>query len=150
MICHSGTSTVWYIATRLQYCLVMKAIGILSLFENEWSNGHIENSITLGFAKEGWFKRFESRTPIWCTAEVLRLEAERCLKKGEATAAEDLLHRALAVAEKQEALAWTLRCCLSLARLRCGQSRYEEAQDMMQAVFVAVRPGFVELRFARR
>ncbi|WP_170976811.1 winged helix-turn-helix domain-containing protein [Massilia sp. HP4] len=54
----------------------------------------------------------------WCAAEVWRASGERLLLgQGGEAAAEALFLRALAVARRQGALGWELRCATSLARL---------------------------------
>jgi predicted ATPase/DNA-binding winged helix-turn-helix (wHTH) protein len=56
----------------------------------------------------------------WCAPELMRLRAEQALADGREdglAVAESLLRDALGLANEQGALAWSLRCAMSLARL---------------------------------
>jgi predicted ATPase len=90
----------------------------------------------------------------WSLAEVLRVDAELLLWRGEpgaASAAETKLQRSLDLARQQAALSWELRTALSFARLRIGQERLSDAQDLLAPVYGKFTEGFgtSDLRSAR-
>jgi predicted ATPase len=90
----------------------------------------------------------------WSLAEVLRVDAELLLwrgKPGAASSAETKLQRSLDLARQQAALSWELRTALSFARLRIGQERLTEAQDLLGPVYSKFTEGFgtSDLRAAR-
>ncbi len=77
----------------------------------QWGYRHLEELSVLGegFATDALIERAQSGDPIWCSAEVLRLEALRLLREqGEAGSpgAIDLLSRSLDIARRQGALSW--------------------------------------------
>jgi hypothetical protein len=83
----------------------------------------------------------EPELVLWNTAELLRVDAELLLWHGApdaVAAAEAKLLRALAIAREQQALAWELRCAVSLARLR----RRAEARDLLVATYGKFTEGF--------
>jgi predicted ATPase len=84
----------------------------------------------------------------------LRVDAELLLWHGEpgaVSAAETKLQRSLELARQQAALFWELRTALSLARLRIGQDRLGDAQELLAPVFSKFTEGFgtSDLRSAR-
>jgi predicted ATPase/DNA-binding winged helix-turn-helix (wHTH) protein len=90
----------------------------------------------------------------WSLAEVLRVDAELLLWRGEpgaVSAAETKLQRSLELARQQAALSWELRTALSLARLRIRQDRLGDAQELLAPVFGKFTEGFgtSDLRSAR-
>ena len=90
----------------------------------------------------------------WSLAEVLRVDAELLLWRGEpgaVSAAETKLQRSLELARQQAALSWELRTALSFARLRIGQDRVGDAQELLAPVFSKFTEGFgtSDLRSAR-
>jgi predicted ATPase len=67
----------------------------------------------------------------WFEAELYRHKGQLLLRQGRTQAAEELYHRALAIARKQRAKLWELRAAVNLARLfrdhgRRGEARPEE------------------------
>lgn len=87
-------------------------------------------------------ERTESR---WCIAELLRIKGELLLLEGgrdASAAAERLFEESLFWARRQEALSWELRASISLARLRHGQRRTEEAYGLLAAVCGRFTEGF--------
>jgi len=90
----------------------------------------------------------------WSLAEVLRVDAELLLWRGEpgaVSAAETKLQRSLDLARQQAALSWELRTALSFARLRIGQERSTDARDLLEPVYRRFTEGFKtsDLRAAR-
>ena len=80
----------------------------------------------------------------WCTAEVLRAYGERLLREGAPdaeAAAERLFRHGLAVAERQNAWSWRLRCATSLARLQARQHRRAEARALLAPVHARFTEG---------
>ena len=78
----------------------------------------------------------------WFEAELYRHKGQLLLRQGRTQAAEDLYHRALAIAREQEAKLWELRAVASLARLRRDQGRPAEARDLLAPVYGWFTEGF--------
>jgi predicted ATPase len=78
----------------------------------------------------------------WFAAELCRQKGELLLRQGHADAAEELYHKALSIAEEQEAKLWELRAAASLARLHRGQGRHAEARDLLAPVYGWFTEGF--------
>ncbi|MDY0961133.1 ATP-binding protein [Massilia sp. CFBP9026] len=78
----------------------------------------------------------------WCAAEVWRASGERLLPgAGAARAAEALFERGLAAARAQGALAWELRCAISLARLWRDAGDGARARALLQPLVLALGDG---------
>ena len=75
-------------------------------------------------------------------AELYRHKGQLLLRQGRTQAAEELYHRALAIAREQEAKLWELRAVASLARLRRDQGRPAEARDLLAPVYGWFTEGF--------
>jgi predicted ATPase len=69
--------------------------------------------------------------------ELLRVKAEVLLSEAQPDLAEarHLLSEAIACAKAQSALSWELRASTTLARLRIGQGRIEEARILLASVY---------------
>ena len=79
----------------------------------------------------------------WLAAELYRHKGQLLLREGHAeAAAEELYHKALSIAEEQEAKLWELRAAASLARLRRDQGRRAEARDVLAPVYAWFTEGF--------
>jgi predicted ATPase/DNA-binding winged helix-turn-helix (wHTH) protein len=81
----------------------------------------------------------------WGMAELLRIRGELLLLEGTRGAiagAEDHFLRALDWARWQGALAWELRCAMSLARLRHAQGRTASARMLLAQVYDRFTEGF--------
>jgi len=90
----------------------------------------------------------------WYVAELLRIKGEFLLQQAGDNAlpvAEGWFREALQLARKQGALAWELRAAMSLARLKIGQGRQEDARKILPAVYDRFTEGFetADLRSAR-
>jgi len=88
----------------------------------------------------------------WCTAEIVRIEGERILKKRGPDAesqAESIFLRSMETADAQNALAWRLRTSMSLATLWHSQHRTAQACDMVASVYSQFTEG-LETRDLRR
>jgi predicted ATPase/DNA-binding winged helix-turn-helix (wHTH) protein len=90
----------------------------------------------------------------WSLPEVLRVDAELLLWRGEpnaVSAAETKLQRSLELAREQAALSWELRTALSFARLRMGQDRRADARELVEPVYSKFSEGFAtsDMRSAR-
>ncbi|MCW5626725.1 MAG: hypothetical protein KIT73_18560, partial [Burkholderiales bacterium] len=82
--------------------------------------------------------RSERNEEGWCIAELLRIKGELLSSVGRPDAAlEAGCHfvRALERARQQGALAWELRCAMSLARLYRDQDQPDQARMQLAAVF---------------
>ena len=75
-------------------------------------------------------------------AEVNRYKGRLLLRQGHTEAAEELYHKALSIAEEQEAKLWELRAAVSLARLHRDQGRRAEAHDLLAPVYGWFTEGF--------
>ncbi len=89
-------------------------------------------------AKAGQTKRAEekivaalehanSRSEMWCLAELLRIKASIRISIGRTAEAEALLARSIVVARDAGALSWQLRSATDLARLLTSETRHREA-----------------------
>jgi predicted ATPase/DNA-binding winged helix-turn-helix (wHTH) protein len=72
---------------------------------------------------------------LWCAPEIMRANAERLLHADPAARAEAEagLQAALAMAQRQGAHGWALRCATSLARAQFAAGRTEPARELLQA-----------------
>jgi predicted ATPase len=99
-------------------------------------------------------ERIERTRQLWWMAEALRVKGEVLLRMTDTDcdAAEDYLHRSLALARRQEALAWELRAAISLSRFCRERGRDLEARDALAGVYGRFIEGFstADLRAARR
>jgi predicted ATPase/DNA-binding winged helix-turn-helix (wHTH) protein len=90
----------------------------------------------------------------WNVAELLRIKGELLLQDAgnqSITAAEDFFHEAIKVARQQSALFWELRGAMSLARMRVGQGRPNDARVFLAPVYDKFTEGFetADLRAAQ-
>jgi predicted ATPase/DNA-binding winged helix-turn-helix (wHTH) protein len=98
--------------------------------------------------------RCEARDERWYLAELMRIKGVLLLGESEhrsVSAAEQCFGDALDVAKRQGALFWELRSALSLARMRIGQDRQEDARAVLAPVYEKFTEGFeiTDLRDAR-
>ncbi len=79
-------------------------------------------------------ERFRQMTPIgdFCSLRLVHNTPH----------AETCFHQALDIARRQQAKAWELRAATSLARLRQGQGKSEEAHDLLAPVYNWFTEGF--------
>jgi predicted ATPase len=68
-------------------------------------------------------------------AEIYRVRGELLLRQGDAVAAEASLHKAIEVAQRQEAKSWELQATTVLARLWHEQGRTAEAHAILAEVY---------------
>lgn len=90
-------------------------------------------------------ERAASGAAGWCSAEILRADAEALLAQNDPTLegrAEEQLLAALTVARHHKALAWELRSAMSLARLWQRRGQAHAAQDMLGPVYRRFSEGF--------
>jgi predicted ATPase/DNA-binding winged helix-turn-helix (wHTH) protein len=90
----------------------------------------------------------------WHVADLLRIKGELLLREADeqsVAAAEECFIGALEVSRRQGALFWELRAAVSLARLRIGQHRRDEARKVLVPVYDRFTEGFeiADLRSAR-
>jgi class 3 adenylate cyclase/predicted ATPase len=85
----------------------------------------------------------EATKERWYEAEVYRMAGEIALKSPECvTKAEAYFQHALAIARAQQAKSWELRAALSMARLRRGQGKRDEARNLLTPVYNWFTEGF--------
>ncbi len=99
--------------------------------------------------------RCKARDERWYVAELMRIKGVLLLQDTEnrfVTAAEQCFSEALEVARHQGALFWELRSALSLARLKVGQDRQDDARGVLAPVYEKFTEGFgiADLRAARK
>jgi predicted ATPase/DNA-binding winged helix-turn-helix (wHTH) protein len=107
--------------------------------KSQWSYRHLEELSVLGegLASKQMIERALSSDPIWCSAEVLRLEATRRLREEGASAtasAMSMLALSLDIARRQGAYAWELRTAATEGDLLCLQGRVRDARDRLDIV----------------
>jgi hypothetical protein len=111
------------------------------LAEQRARRGRIEEAVTMiaGAVSESMAQSAHAEEP-----EIRRIECEilRLRGRGEASACERRLREALALAERQGALAWRLRTAMSLARLLRDEGRRQEAHEQLRAERVRFTEGF--------
>lgn len=77
----------------------------------------------------------------WCTAELLRIRALRLQQGGQHAQAEAALRRALALAARQGAVAWQLRCASSLVQLLEGSPQAAAGRDGLAVLLASLPQG---------
>ena len=90
---------------------------------------------------EAGFELGRSNGERYCEPELYRLKGELLLQS-QAEAAEDCFHKALDVAQQQQAKSWELRAALSLSRLWQQQGKKTEARDLLAPVYNWFTEGF--------
>jgi predicted ATPase len=90
---------------------------------------------------------------LWCMPEVLRIKGSILAEHDEPVfaAVNDHFTQALALARRQGALSWELRCATSLARLLRDQGRSGDATAQLQPVYDRFTEGFAtaDLKMAK-
>jgi hypothetical protein len=98
-----------------------------------------ELALVEGFGLERGLER------SWCAPELQRLSGERLLRLGSDRSAEldaeTRFKSAIALARRQNAVAWELRASTSLARLWQGQSRDDDAYRLLSGVYERISQG---------
>jgi predicted ATPase len=101
--------------------------------------GRVEEGLAL---LDDTLRIIEGTGERWVEAELNRHKGQLLLRQGHSEAAEELYHKALSIAEEQEAKLWELRAAASLARLRRDQGRSAEARDLLAPVYGWFTEGF--------
>jgi predicted ATPase len=113
----------------------------LSLLAESYLIGH-EPEKGLAAVAEA-FKEIDTSGQHMHEAELWRLRGELLILDGGAeTEAESSFHRALQVAQGQQARSWELRAATSLARLLRTQNRQDEAQSILAPILARFTEGF--------
>jgi hypothetical protein len=115
-------------------------------------------TLDAGFVDDALLQRAESGAAGWSTAEILRVRgealiAEECLlevgrlggrlrEQARSHRGEEVLLRALAVAQDQGALAWELRSATSLAQLWQRQGHAQRAYELLAPIYGRFTEGF--------
>jgi predicted ATPase len=112
--------------------LLASAHAELGQFDDAWRC--IEEAVT----------EIETRKERWSEAEINRIAGEIALKAPEpdAAKAEGYFHRALAVAQQQQAKSWELRAAMSMARLWRSQGKSQQARELLAPVYGWFTEGF--------
>jgi predicted ATPase/DNA-binding winged helix-turn-helix (wHTH) protein len=93
-------------------------------------------TLTADLAGPAEFARVGQGLSGWCAAELLRQRAIQAHRCGAPTSmVEGLLRDALEIAERQHALAWSLRIATSMARVWHGEGRTEEALSILGGTY---------------
>jgi predicted ATPase len=101
--------------------------------------GQIEDAVT---QLDDALQIVEGTGERWFAAELNRHKGRLLLRQGRTEAAEELYHKALSIAQEQEAKLWELRAAVSLARLRRDQGRRAEARDLLAPIYGWFTEGF--------
>jgi hypothetical protein len=106
---------------------------------SQWSYRHLGELSVMGegLASRQMIERALSSDPIWCSAEVLRLEATRRLREEGASAMASvmsMLALSLDIARRQGAYAWELRAAATEGDLLCLQGRVRDSRDRLEIV----------------
>jgi tetratricopeptide (TPR) repeat protein len=90
------------------------------------------------------FELIKQTNEGWCQAELFRVAAIAILARpgGDLSAAEELLHKAIQLAQVQGAKRWELHATMSLARLLAKQGRRDEARAMLADIYNWFTEGF--------
>jgi predicted ATPase/class 3 adenylate cyclase len=144
----AGGATEMGIAHLRQGLAASEAIGVLQhtpsflgLLATLYIATDLEEALKLLDEALARVDRLEER---WFEAELHRLKGEAllaCLPE-RAPEAEACFHKALAVAQEQNARLWELRAAMSLARLWAEQDRRAEAHDLLAPVYGWFTEGF--------
>ena len=78
----------------------------------------------------------------WLEAQLIRHKGQLLLRQGHSEAAEELYHKALGIAQEQNAKLWELRAAVSLARLWRDQGKPTEARDLLAPIYGWFTEGF--------
>jgi predicted ATPase len=87
-------------------------------------------------------KLVETTREGWAEAEMHRIRGTLLLSIHDQAAAEDSFHKALAVAQRQNAKFWELRAAMSMARLWRDHGKRDEARDLLAPVYGWFTEGF--------
>jgi class 3 adenylate cyclase/predicted ATPase len=77
----------------------------------------------------------------WIEAELNRIRGTVLVSMHEHAAAEESYHRAIAMAQQQDAKFWELRSASDLARLWCDQGKSTDARELLSSVCAFTRGG---------
>lgn len=93
------------------------------------------------FASPRLFTRPPPGTPSWCTAELLRVDAEVDRPRRAKDQKEFLLRRAYGLAEGQGARSWQLRLATSIARQRQSEDDVSSAREVLEPILASFKQG---------
>ena len=94
------------------------------------------------FANPSLFARSPPPTPTWCTAELMRVDAEIDLPRRARGQKELLLLGAYSLAEEQGARSWQLRLATSIARLKQEEDDAPSVRTILEPVLALFKQGF--------
>ena len=111
---------------------------LAGLAEAQARAGHVEAGLSvLAEALEAVQRTGETKNE----AELYRLKGELLLQSG-VTEAEACFHKAIDIAQKQQAKSWELRAAMSLARLWQQEGKTAEARNLLAPVYAWFTEGF--------
>jgi class 3 adenylate cyclase/tetratricopeptide (TPR) repeat protein len=88
------------------------------------------------------FAVMESTRERWAESEAHRIRGTLLASLGNQVGAEKSYRQALAVAEPQKAISWSLRAALDLAKLWRAQGKTEDARSLLAPIFESFKEGF--------
>jgi predicted ATPase len=112
-----------------------------------------QSDVALGIVEEA-LKRARSTGELVWEPELVRLEGEFRLgtRSADVGSALESFHRAIAIAQREEARSWQLRAAVSLARLLAANGEHDHARRTLADVYGGFTEGFetADLRDAQR
>jgi len=91
-------------------------------------------------------ERSRRNEELWYLAELLRLKGEAALRdKASSEAAEGFFRESLAIASRQQALAWQLRTAASLARMYRDRGEMQPASETLAPIYRRFTEGFASV-----
>jgi predicted ATPase/DNA-binding winged helix-turn-helix (wHTH) protein len=93
------------------------------------------------FASSRLLARTPPGSPTWCTAELMRIDAEIDQPRRTKNQKEFLLRSAYDVAEGQGARSWQLRLATSIARLKQDEDDPSSAREILEPVLASFKQG---------
>jgi predicted ATPase/DNA-binding winged helix-turn-helix (wHTH) protein len=93
------------------------------------------------FASSRLLARPPPGSPTWCTAELMRIDAEFDRPRRAKGQKEYLLRRAYDVAESQGARSWQLRLATSIAQLKQNEDDAPSAREVLEPVLASFKQG---------
>jgi predicted ATPase/DNA-binding winged helix-turn-helix (wHTH) protein len=99
-------------------------------------------TFSLNFASPDLFVRPSSPAPAWCTAELMRIDAETDAPRRTKGQKEHLLRKAYRLAEEQGARSWQLRLATSIARLKQEEDDASSMRTILEPVLASFKQGY--------
>jgi len=101
-------------------------------------------------ATDAALDRARDGRPSWCSPELVRIQAERDIARGDLGAADARLAEALVLARRQQARPWALRAALSACRISAADGRSLSVTELRSEIDrFAPGPAYGDLAAAR-